>query len=444
MLKQISRLAKRCQQVLGGKPRQVAGELRRHPARDLDLNEKAISSAAIKVLSRLHQQGYQACLVGGGVRDLLLGRHPKDFDVATDARPEEVREIFRNSRIIGRRFKLVHVRFGREIIEVATFRGSSDNGKGDRHLKGGRLVRDNVYGSIEDDAQRRDFTVNALYYDYASKEVLDFANGLDDLNRRRLCLIGKPEQRYQEDPVRMLRAVRFAAKLGLEMDPSVSEPIPKMAGQLADIAPARLFDEMLKLFMAGHAEATWRMLVEHGLFQQLFPQTWASMEQRERHDLLLQALRNTDERIRQGKPVTPGFLAAALLWYPYQDRYQQLLDEGCKPHDAMHEAAEQVITRQVRRLAIPRRFTTMTREIWLLQPRFRHHAGKRAWRLLEHPRFRAAYDFLLLRGLEEEDCAREAAWWTETQQLEGGALKKRLTPPRKRRKPRASTAERDG
>ncbi len=441
MLKHISRLAKRCQQALGGKP---ATGLARHPAERLGLNEADISPAARKVLARLQQQGFQACLVGGGVRDLLLGRHPKDFDVATDARPEEVREIFRNSRIIGRRFKLVHVRFGREIIEVATFRGSTDNGKGDRHLQEGRLIRDNVYGSIEDDALRRDFTVNALYYDYASKEVLDFANGLEDLKQRRLCLIGEAEKRYREDPVRMLRAVRFAAKLGLKMDDSVCKPIPAMAELLADIAPARLFDEMLKLFMAGHAETTWKMLVEHGLFQQLFPQTWASMQQRQRQDLLLQALRNTDERIRIGKPVTPGFLAAALLWYPYEDAVQKLQEAGSKPHEAMHEAAEQVITRQIRRVAIPRRFTTMTREIWLLQPRFRHHTGKRAWRLLEHPRFRAAYDFLLLRGLEDEACAREADWWTETQQLEGGALKKRLSPPRKRRKPRAPASGNNG
>ncbi len=431
MLKRITRLAKRCQQALAGRPAVAAS---RHDAAQLGLDPAHISPSAIKVLERLRQHGYQACLVGGGVRDLLLGRKPKDFDVATDARPEEVREVFRNSRIIGRRFKLVHVRYGREIIEVATFRGEADKGNGERHLQAGRLVRDNVYGSIEDDALRRDFTVNALYYDHASREVLDFAGGLADLRQRRLRLIGKAEQRYREDPVRMLRAVRFAAKLGLEMDESVSRPIPEMAHLLADIAPARLFDEMLKLFMAGHAEATWTLMVEHGLFQQLFPQTWESMQRRDGHALLLQALKNTDQRIHQGKPVTPGFLAAALLWYPYEERLQQLLDQGWHMHDAMHEAAEQVITGQIRRVAIPRRFTTMTREIWLLQPRFRHHVGKRAWRLLEHPRFRAAYDFLLLRGLEDENCAREAQWWTETQDLDGAALKKRLTPPRGRRK----------
>ncbi len=438
MLERLSRLAKRAQRVLAGGS-QTQGP-KRYPAADLGLDEGRISRAAIKVLKQLHQEGYQACLVGGGVRDMLLGRQPKDFDVATDARPEQVRSIFRNSRIIGRRFRLVHVRFGREIIEVATFRGNGEH-SGDRHLESGRLVRDNVYGSIEDDALRRDFTVNALYYDFASKEVLDFAAGLQDLKKRQLRLIGEPEKRYREDPVRMLRAVRFAAKLGLEMAPPVQQPLSRMATLLADIAPARLFDEMLKLFMAGHAAETWEMLAEHGLLQVLFPQTWQSMQRRSRHALLLQALSNTDQRIHQGKPVTPAFLTAALLWYPYEDELNRLLDAGESLYDAMQVAAETVIVRQVKRVAIPRRFTTMTREIWALQPRFRHHAGKRAWRLLEHPRFRAAYDFMLLRGLEDEQCAREADWWTETQRLEGAELKKRLSPPRSagKRKRRSSS-----
>ncbi|NCT67366.1 MAG: polynucleotide adenylyltransferase PcnB [Rhodanobacteraceae bacterium] len=427
------------------------GAFRIIPRAEHAISRKSISNGALRVLYRLHEAGYQAFLVGGAVRDLLLGGHPKDFDVATDATPEEVRALFRNCRLIGRRFRLAHVVFGREIVEVATFRGSSDDGSGDRHLVDGRLVRDNVYGTIEEDAVRRDFTVNALYYNIADFSVRDAVGGMADLEHRVLRLIGDPDQRYHEDPVRMLRAARLAAKLGFEIAPDTAAPFATLGPLLAEAAPARLFDEALKLFLSGYGLASFRALERYGLLEHVFPatarvlQAGAATHVRE---LIERTLANTDARVREDKPVTPAFLFAALLWEPARRLAQALIDEGTEPTLAWSHAGERVLREQTHRVAVPRRFTIAIEEIWGMQPRFAQRSKKRALRLLEHPRFRAAYDFLVLRASESAALAELATWWTEAQELEREALAERLasapppsTPeegeaPAKRKRPR--------
>jgi poly(A) polymerase len=412
----------------------VPGSFRVIPRAEHAISRKSISAGALRVLYRLHEAGHRACLVGGAVRDLLLGGHPKDFDVATDATPEQVRALFRNCRLIGRRFRLAHVVFGREIVEVATFRGSSDDGSGDRHLVDGRLVRDNVYGTIEEDAVRRDFTINALYYDIADFSVLDSVGGMGDLRHRVLRLIGDPEQRYREDPVRMLRAARLAAKLDFEIDAATAAPFAALGPLLAEAPPARLFDESLKMFLAGHGLASFRALEQHGLLQQVFPAT-ARVLARDgaghgRH-LVEQTLANTDARVREDKPVTPEFLFAALLWEPVRVAAQASIDSGSDPIAAWSHAAERILREQAQRVAIPRRFTIAVEEIWAMQPRFVQRTKKRAFRLLEHPRFRAAYDFLVLRSDESPEVAELAAWWTDAQSLGHDQLGERLAsmPP---------------
>jgi poly(A) polymerase len=441
----------------------VPGSFRVIPRAEHAISRKSISAGALRVLYRLHEAGHRACLVGGAVRDLLLGGHPKDFDIATDATPEQVRALFRNCRLIGRRFRLAHVVFGREIVEVATFRGSSDDGTGDRHLVDGRLVRDNVYGSIEEDAVRRDFTVNALYYDIADFSVLDSVGGMDDLQHRVLRLIGDPEQRYREDPVRMLRAARLAAKLGFVIDAATAAPFATLGPLLAEAPPARLFDESLKMFLGGHGLASFRALQQHGLLQQVFPAT-ARVLAYDGADhfrrLVEKTLANTDARVREDKPVTPAFLFAALLWEPVRVAAKMLVDSGSDPIAAWSHAAERILGEQAQRVAIPRRFTIAVEEIWAMQPRFTQRTKKRAFRLLEHPRFRAAYDFLVLRADESPELAELAAWWTEAQSLGHDQLGERLAnvptsanveaaaaapgkrkrPRRRRRKGKAGTA----
>ncbi|MFE8033671.1 polynucleotide adenylyltransferase PcnB [Thiohalocapsa marina] len=421
-----------------------------------------ISQNALKVLYRLHQAGHQAYLVGGGVRDLLLGHEPKDFDVATDATPEQVRTVFRNCRLIGRRFRLAHVHFGPEIIEVATFRGTgqgdrqADTGEADmpagargagsdRLVENGMILRDNVYGTIAEDAMRRDFTVNALYYNIDDFSLVDYAGGLDDIRAGRLRLIGDdPEARYREDPVRMLRAVRFACKLGFNIDPRCEEPLVRLAPLLRDIAPARLFDETLKLFHAGFALPAFEKLRHYGLFAELFPETEACLAQEDHAfpiTFVARGLGNTDARLAEQKPVAPAFLFAVLLWEPVRLRYQALLEEGSAWADAMALASHEVATRQQRRVSVPKRFGLPMREIWGLQPRLERRQGKRPLALLGHPRFRAAYDFLLLRAEAGEVDPELAAWWTRFQEVDtaervrmtGGAAKRKR--PRRRRKP---------
>lgn len=393
------------------------------------ISRKNISDNALKVMARLRGSGYQAYLVGGAVRDLLLGGHPKDFDIATDATPEAVNALFRNSRIIGRRFRIVHVRFGREIIEVTTFRGHHDNGvdagergdAGDNHSRqsaSGRLLRDNVYGTLEEDAVRRDLTVNALYYDSEKFEVYDHVHGLQDLEKRSVCIIGDPEQRYTEDPVRMLRVVRFAAKLDFSVDPQTAAAIPRCAHLLGEIPAARLFDEFLKLFLAGYASRTLEKLLEFDLLRFMFPDTSTCVRRDEKALALVRAaMSNTDQRIAQDKPVTPAFILAALLWPVVSTRCTNLENNGEAPMVAIHTAAQAAITDTVRHISIPRRFSQPMREIWEFQLRLLRRSGRKAAELIEHRRFRAGYDFLLLREQAGEDTGELGAWWTELQTL---------------------------
>ena len=413
------------------------------------LSRSQISPNALKVLYRLRGSGYRACLVGGGVRDLLLGREPKDFDVGTDATPEQVRQLFRNCRLIGRRFRLAHVQFGREIVEVATFRAAgnpeseADNIEAETGAEPisdtGFIRSDNVYGTIEEDAQRRDFTVNALYYDIEDFSVLDYTGGLDDLQAGLIRLIGNPELRYREDPVRMLRAVRFAAKLGFRLHHETEAPIHKMAHLLRLVPPARLFDEVLKLFISGYAVQTFELLRLYGLFRHLMPLTERCLRQLQQgfpRTLLVRALGNTDQRLAENKPVTPAFLYAALLWAPLTDRISILRERGLKLHEALQQAADEVIQQQSKHTSIPRRFSGPMREIWALQARFERRSGKRALQFMEHPRFRAAYDFLVLRAQSGEPVAELAQWWTDVQELPEAERSQAFSPAKSRRQSR--------
>jgi len=389
------------------------------PRSEHGVSRSEISENALKVLYRLKNSGYQAYLVGGGVRDILLGLKPKDFDVATDAHPEQVRELFRNCRLIGRRFRLAHVHFGREIIEVSTFRAShTDAIDGEGHEEDGRIIRDNVYGKLDDDVWRRDFTVNALYYNIEDFSIVDYVGGLEDIKNRQLRLIGIPEDRYQEDPVRMLRAIRFAIKLGFSIHPVSEQPIRKLAPLLERIPEARLFEEFLKLFMSGQSEKTYQQLREYGLFAMLFPQTEKFLNRGDEfiHKLLLSAFRNTDTRLAEDKPVTPAFLLAALLWVPVRDLANDHEGNGLSEMDAIHLASDAVISHQISSTSMPRRFTHMARDMWALQVRLKNIRGKRPLKLLAHQRFRAAYDFLLLRVEAGEDVQELASWWTTFQE----------------------------
>ncbi|RBF85951.1 polynucleotide adenylyltransferase PcnB, partial [Xanthomonas oryzae pv. oryzae] len=370
------------------------------------ISRKDISPNALRVLYRLRESGFGAYLVGGAVRDLLVGHHPKDFDVATSATPEEVKALFRNCRLIGRRFRLAHVVFGREIIEVATFRANSDDGSGDRELDNGRLVRDNVYGTIEEDAIRRDFTCNALYYAIEDFSVRDYCGGFEDVQARLMKLIGDPELRYQEDPVRMLRAVRLASKLNFEIEAGTAEPIPRLAGLLSEAAPARLFEEILKLFLSGHGVASFEGLERYGLFGALFPESAAALKSNRSGALramVLEGLRNTDARVANDEPVSPAFLFALLLWPAFCRTLMGLQAQGVQPEDAQRRAADRVTLHQLERVALPRRFSLPMQEIWLMQTRFSSRQRKRVLRTLSHPRFRAAFDFLVLRQCASPD-----------------------------------------
>ncbi|PVV12142.1 MAG: poly(A) polymerase [gamma proteobacterium symbiont of Ctena orbiculata] len=379
-----------------------------------------ISRNAIRVLTRLNSTGHEAYLVGGGVRDLLLGREPKDFDVATSALPEEVKSVFRNCRLIGRRFRLAHVYFGREIIEVATFRSNKQAAEeGERHVENGMILRDNVYGTLEEDAQRRDFTINALYYNVSDFTVIDFADGMSDLRNGVIRLLGNVESRFREDPVRLLRAVRFAAKLGFIIDPETESPMQRLAPLLSEVPSARLYEEVLKLFLGGSALETFEKLRHYGLFGQLFPATEEALSH-EDHDFPItfvnRGLANTDARLQQDKSVTPAFLFAVLLWEPVRLGYEALLEQQAQPIEALQTSAGDVLSEQTRHISIPKRFSYPMRDIWQLQPRFEQRQGKKPYRLLTHPRFRAAYDFLLLRAEAGEVETELAKWWTEFQQ----------------------------
>ncbi len=395
------------------------------PRGEHPITHALISANALKVLQRLREAGYASLLVGGCVRDLMLGREPKDFDVVTDARPEQIRAVFRNARLIGRRFRLAHVHFGREIIEVATFRASPRAGAIDMDeatdAESGRLLRDNVFGSQEEDAVRRDFTVNALYYNFRDDSVMDYVGGARDLKQGILRVIGDPVERYREDPVRMLRMIRFAAKLGFRIEPASAAPIREMGMLLLEVPPARMFEEVLKLFHSGYAVATFELLRHHGLFKFLFPLTEDSLGREQDGfplTLLPQALANTDARVAEGKPVNPAFLFAALLWEPLRFAARQRIAKGQPEYQAWQSAAEDVLRSQLRHITIPKRFSFPMREIWLLQTKFERRSGKQAWRLLENKRLRAAYDFLLLRAHAGEESQELAEWWTRFQAVD--------------------------
>ncbi len=388
------------------------------------ISRKDISENALKVLYRLNKAGFEAYLVGGGVRDLLLGQKPKDFDVTTNATPDQVRKLFRNCRLVGRRFRLAHIMFGPEIIEVATFRGHHEE-QADRQQsqrgQNGMLLRDNIFGSIEEDAQRRDFTINSLYYSAADFTVRDYVGGLNDLQQGIIRLIGDPETRYREDPVRMLRAVRFAAKLNMSICPGSGEPIPRLATLINDVPPARLFEESLKLLQAGHGYETWRQLREYNLLQPLFPVITRYLTERgdsNMERIIAQVLKNTDHRLHNNMRVNPAFLFAALFWYPQLEMAQKITQEsGLAYYDAFALAMNEVLDEACRSIAIPKRITSLIRDIWQLQLRLSKRQGKRAWKLMEHPKFRAAYDLLELRAEAENnpELQRLAQWWGEFQ-----------------------------
>ncbi|MDZ7802801.1 polynucleotide adenylyltransferase PcnB [Thiohalophilus sp.] len=379
-----------------------------------------ISEYALKVLYRLKKAGYAAYLVGGGVRDLLLRHRPKDFDVATDATPDEVKKLFRNCRLIGRRFRLAHVHFGRDIIEVATFRAQHRDGDEDGVMTDGMILRDNVFGSLEEDAFRRDFTVNALYYNIEDFSLVDYTGGLSDLEQRRLRMIGDPEVRIQEDPVRLLRALRFAAKLGFSLDPQLEQQFARHGGRLLDVPPARLFEEILKLFMSGYGIRAFELLVHYDIFRYLFPQTADLMEADDGYTrrFIEAGLGNTDRRLQDDKPVTPFFLFGVLLWPVVRQQAQLLQEQDESELQALQQAAGDVVQAQTRRITIPKRFGLPMKETWLMQARLSRRQGKRAVRLLEAPRFRAGYDFLLLRQQAGEPLQELCDWWTQFQEAD--------------------------
>lgn len=431
------------------------------PREQHTISRKDISENALKVLYRLNKAGYEAYLVGGGVRDLLLGKKPKDFDVTTNATPEQVRKLFRNCRLVGRRFRLAHVMFGPEIIEVATFRGHHENTPSDRATSqrghNGMLLRDNIFGSIEEDAQRRDFTINSLYYSVSDFSVRDYVGGMQDLEDGGIRLIGTPETRYREDPVRMLRAVRFAAKLHMRISPETAEPIQRLATLMNDVPPARLFEESLKLLQAGDGFETYKLLREYHLFQPLFPTitryfTEAGDSPMER--IIVQVLKNTDNRIRNDMRVNPAFLFAAMFWYPLLEMAQKIAQEsGLVYYDAFALAMNEVLDEACRSIAIPKRITTIVRDIWQLQQRMSRRQGKRAWKLMEHPKFRAAYDLLALRAEVERnsELQRLAQWWSEFQVIAPPEQKVMLNelddepnPRRRRHRPRRRGPRREG
>ncbi|HYD94328.1 MAG TPA: polynucleotide adenylyltransferase PcnB [Noviherbaspirillum sp.] len=398
--------------ILGGKKKEEAPN---QPVvlgpQEHGIDPTLLSPNAVRVTQTLQENGFKAFVVGGAVRDLLLGVKPKDFDVATNATPEQVKRLFRRAFIIGKRFQIVHVMFGQEIIEVTTFRGASaDNAPKDEH---GRVLRDNTFGEQHEDAVRRDFTINAMYYDPASQAVLDYHQGIADIRNRTLRIIGVPEARYREDPVRLLRVVRFAAKLGFTIDPATREPIEVMAPLINNVPAARVFDEMLKLLMSGHALACLQQLRKEGLHHGLLPLLDVVLEQPLGEKFVTLALENTDDRVRQGKGVSPGFLFASLLWHQVLEKWNAYKAAGEFPIPALHLAADDVLNTQTEKLALQRRIATDMRDIWAMQPRFERRTGKSPYKLLEHLRMRAGYDFLLLRCASGELDPEVGQWWTD-------------------------------
>ncbi len=412
----IRAIKKLIQSVTKGSPK--PSRLTTIPRSEHKVSRRDISDAALKSLYRLHNAGYRACLVGGGVRDVLLGNKPKDFDIATSATPDEVKSLFRNCRLIGRRFRLAHLRYGREIIECATFRSHAPESSKTEFNNEGRILRDNTFGNIEEDALRRDFTVNALYYDIADYSILDYTSGMEDLKNKTLRLIGDPVTRYQEDPVRMLRAVRFACKLGFEIEQSAAEAIHQQGHLLAGIPSARLYDEVLKIFHSGYALPAYEMLREFGLFKHLFPalDQYLNADPAESMlDFIEQALVNTDQRIAEDKPVSPAFIFAALLWPLVHQKVIQLQSEKVGTLPALQIAGSEIFAQQIKTIAVPKRFSQISKNIWSMQPRFSNTRGKQPLRLVSHPNFRAAYDFFCIQSMVGLTTYQLCEWWTEFQ-----------------------------
>ncbi|MCX8616864.1 polynucleotide adenylyltransferase PcnB [Gilliamella sp. B2923] len=427
MFKQVSRF---CRRIFRNEQQSDYVSISR---KEHNISRKDISENALKVLYRLNKQGYEAYLVGGCIRDLLLGKTPKDFDIATNATPEQIQKTFRNCRLVGRRFRLAHIMFGKEIIEVATFRGDhgaqNEQTNVSKRSQSGMLLRDNVYGTIEQDAIRRDFTMNALYYSIKDFTIRDYCGGLNDLKNGIIRLIGDPQTRYREDPVRMLRTIRFAAKLNMKIDKATLEPIESLAPLLKNIPSARLFDESLKLLQSGNGFKTYGLLKAHHLFEQLFPviERFSTQNQNSYLDKIVeQVLKNTDYRIANNQRVNPAFLFASFFWYPIIEQAQlTCLESGLQFHDAFAMAINDILSEQCRIIAIPRRLTTIMGDIWRLQLRMKKREGKRAFTILEHPKFRAAYDLLEMRAsIEKGELLDLAKWWDEFQHT---SVEKRIT-----------------
>lgn len=389
------------------------------------ISSNVISDNALKVLHRLREGGFDAYVVGGGVRDALVGRKPKDFDLATDANPEQIRSLFHNCRLIGKRFRLAHVYFGRDIVEVATFRGhTTENHAHAKRDTSGMILRDNVFGDITEDVIRRDFTINALYYNDADNTITDYVNGYDDIKDRCLRLIGDPETRYREDPVRMLRGIRMMAKLNLHIDKKTEAPIKKLGKLLLQVSHARIFDECIKMFLCGHSLEAYKLLMQYNLFQYLFPAA-NNMIQNNSNEFntkfIEAAFDNTDRRLTQGKTINPAFLMSVLLWYPIVDGAAELRKQGLHPQLAMEKSIKKILTEQIKHTSIPKRIVTMMRDIWLMQHRLHRRRTQRAFHLLDHPRFRAAYDFMLLRNEAGENLQAICDWWTRFQDVDDHA-----------------------
>ncbi len=417
----------------------------RIPASEHGINPREIDKKARSILHALTKAGYEAYLVGGGVRDLMLGYHPKDFDIATSATPEQVKQVLPSTRIIGRRFRLAHVHFGREYFEVATFRAPHDKTGRGKTSEHGQIIHDNVYGTVVEDAFRRDFSINAFFYDLETGDVLDFVGAMADLKIKQLRIIGDPEVRYREDPVRMLRAIRFAAKLGLTIEPASEAPIRQFASLLDNIAPARLFDEALKIFHGGKAIRTLELLRDYHLFECLFPAAERGLQEDaiesggdgSFRELVYAALKNTDNRIRKDLPVTPAFLFAVMLWKRVREDAKAYQQEGNPALQSVHLAASDAFSEQVKCLSVPRRFSNMTREIWTLQGLFKFKNQRRVLNFLEQRRFRAAYDFMCLRAKSGETSFDDCEWWTLIQEVdmdEKIAMCQRVTPGKAKKK----------
>ncbi len=369
------------------------------------INQELISKNVLAIINTLQANNFEAYIVGGAIRDILISLTPKDFDIATNAKPEEIRHLFKNSRIIGRRFRLVHIFFGRELIEVSTFRAKPEKVE---RLKNG-ILKDNEYGTKEEDAVRRDFTCNALYFDPKRNKIFDFFNGIEDLKNRHLNMIGNAKIRLAEDPVRAIRAIRFSAKLGFEIDNKLKQQIIQVLPELKKIPYSRLFDEILKIFLTGYAENSFKLVNDFNLAKIFFPSLQSGSK--ETISFIKRGLKKTDERIFLGKPINPGYLIAVFLWKDVKILQDNLAKKTKYPLTALNDAIEITLNKQNKIFPIQKRFITTMTEIWQLQPRFENLNKKRVFRLFAHPRFRAAYDFMLLRGEENEVNEQIISWW---------------------------------